>query len=424
VNELAQFLAYCTKVFSLGQRLRAVRDQRPYPQIPTRPVLVSLVLGVVMRVSSYLDLAEQTKRRRWQHLIHWAKPISHDCFEYVAERFFLEDLRGLLVETNKDLKANKALESCKINGLLFLSLDANEHFHSRSRCCPCCCQRQVEETDAQGQKQTFTQYYHRYVFAQINGPKINPLLDLEPIRPGEGEAEAALRLLGRIRRLYGVRFFDAITVDSWYVQGPFLKAVEKLGWLWVVVLKQERMDVFQEARQLSQEREPDAQFYDGERDRHVRLWDVKDLTFSKEYGYERAVRVVHSEEKWTQKKVIGGKKTSHPQTSDWWWMACDKLSGYVSKVIYQGGHCRWGIENKAFNQLTQAYHLEHCYHHERTAMLAQMLILMLGFTLFSAYALLHSQTFRLGQVTLKALAHNLDLALEEDLPWDVWFVSG
>src|SRR5438270_13874229 len=97
--------------------------------------------------------------------------------------FFLEDLRQSLAEANRTLKANKALETCKINGLLFLSLDANEHFHSRSRCCPCCCQRELEQTDAQGQKQKVIEYYHRYVFAQINGPKFNVLLDLEPIRP-------------------------------------------------------------------------------------------------------------------------------------------------------------------------------------------------------------------------------------------------
>ena len=97
---------------------------------------------------------------------------------------------------------------------------------------------------------------------------------------------------------------------------------------------------------------------------------------------------------------------------------------YGAKVVYQGGHRRWGIENKAFNELTQAYHLEHCYHHEPTSMLAQMLILMLGFTLFTAFAKLHNQLVRLGQLTMKALAHNLDLALEEDLPWDQWFQCG
>ena len=36
-------------------------------------------------------------------------------------------------------------------------------------------------------------YYHRYVMAQINGPKINVLLDAEPILPGEEECAAALR---------------------------------------------------------------------------------------------------------------------------------------------------------------------------------------------------------------------------------------
>lgn len=126
--------------------------------------------------------------------------------------------------------------------------------------------------------------------------------------------------------------------------------------------------------------------------------------------------MVHSCEKWTDKKVVGGEKISQPNASDWWWMLCEKLKGYPLQMAYHAGHRRWGIENKAFNELTQYYHLEHCYHHEPVAMLAQMLILMLGFVLFSAYAVLHCQPVRLGQITMKALAHDLDLALEEDLP--------
>ena len=57
-------------------------------------------------------------------------------------------------------------------------------------------------------------------------------------------------------------------------------------------------------------------------------------------------------------------------------------------------------------------------------MVAQMLILMLGFVLFSAYALLHSQRVRLGQLSLKELAHDLDLALEAAVRWELWFESG
>jgi nitroreductase len=74
---------------------------------------------------------------------------------------------------------------------------------------------------------------------------------LEPIRPGEDEAAAALRLLGRMRRLYGPRFFDAITVDAWYATGPFIQAVQRLGWGVVAVLKQERYDIYGEATRLS-----------------------------------------------------------------------------------------------------------------------------------------------------------------------------
>jgi hypothetical protein len=277
-------------------------------------------------------------------------------------------------------------------------------------------------TDAQGHKHTVIEYYHRYVFAQINGPKFNVLLDVEPIRPGEDEAQAALRLLGRIRRLYGPRFIDGLTIDSWYVQGPFLRALDKLGWDWVVVLKQERMEVLQEGRALSAGRAPDMEFEDKIRDRQIQLWEVKDLDFSQSYG--RKVRVVHSQEQWVQHRVVGGKKVSQPQSSDWWWMASGGLDAYASKLVYDSGHRRWGIENKAFNELTQFYHLEHCYHHEPVSMLAQMLILILGFVLFSAYAVLHSQRVRLGQVSLKELAHDLDLALQEDVRWELWFESG
>ena len=423
MNRLAQFLHYAQKVFDLPRLLRGVRDRRPQAKIKTLPVVLCLLLGVVMRVPSYLDLASQTqRRRRWRRLCRLKAPISHDTFAYVTERLSLADLRHSLACAAKTLKANKALESCKINGLLFLSLDANEHFQTRSYCCPCCSQRQVEETDAQGQQHPVTEYYHRYVFAQINGPKLNVLLDLEPIRPGEDECAAALRLLGRLRRVLGPRFVDGVTIDGWYARGPFLRSVEKLGWEWIVVLKRQDMDVYQEAQRLSQGQEPGAEFDDAERQRHVQLWAVVDLDFSE--GYGRRVRVVRSEERWVERRVRGGQLQRQTRASQWVWAASAGLDGYEASLVYQGGHRRWGIENKAFNELTQAYHLDHCYHHEPTSMLAQMLILMLGFVLFSAFAQLHSKLVILGKMTGQALAQDLNLALEADLPWELWFASG
>lgn len=424
MNRLAQFLQYTGKVFALKGLLRRVRDGRSAPRIPVLPLVVCLMLGAVMRISSYLDLAEQTRsRRRWRHLCHLKDGVSHDVFGYVTERMTPEDWRQNQAEVAKQLKRNKALESCKIKGLLFLSIDANEHFASFSRTCPRCCQRRVEVLDPDGKKVKATQYYHRYVFAHLSGPKLNIVLDIEPILPGEDECAAALRLLGRIRRLYGPRFFDGITADAWYAKGPFLWALDKLGWLWIIVLKREDMEVFQEAIQLSQDQKPCVEFRDGQRQRQVQLWEVKDLHFSDGYTQTKSVQVVRSDERWTQRRVEGGNKGAKPQQSQWMWVACEGLSGYPAAVIYQGGHRRWGIENQAFNELTQGYHLTHCYHHDPTSMLVQMLLLIFAFTLFTTFAL-HSQLVRLGELTRKALAHQLDLALEEDLPWDLWFHSG
>ena len=174
---------------------------------------------------------------------------------------------------------------------------------------------------------------------------------------------------------------------------------------------------------LSQGQAPLLAFEDKERERQVQLWQINDLRFSDEYL--KPVSVVRSVERWTETRIEGGKKVKEARQSQWLWVVHgERAECYGAQVAYHGGHRRWGIENKAFNELTQAYHLEHCYHHEPTSMLAQMLILMLGFTLFTAFAKLHNQLVRLGQLSMKALAHNLDLALEEDLPWDQWFQCG
>lgn len=56
MNRLAQFLQYTEKVFELKRLLRSVRDGRCQPEIPILPVALCLMLGVVTRISSYLDL--------------------------------------------------------------------------------------------------------------------------------------------------------------------------------------------------------------------------------------------------------------------------------------------------------------------------------------------------------------------------------
>jgi hypothetical protein len=407
---LRQFGAYVRKVFHLHRLARRVSDSRCDPDIPTSAIWFALVFGAVFKTPSFLQLQSETRRKAWRNTLGYAKPISDDALAYATARMQLEPLRGTLVTTNKLLKRNKAFVRNQISGLLALNVDANEHFKSRSRCCAQCLQRQIKIKNDQGQEEEVTEYYHKEVYAQLSGPHWNTLLDVEPLRPGEEERAAALRLLGRLRRLYGVRFFDVVVVDAWYAKGPFLKAVTALGWAVVVVLKQEAYDVYQEAWALTQG-QPTEQFRQEGRD--VRLWEVRDLTFSKTYG--QPVRVVRAEEKWTEVKVVGGKKQLVPKESSWLWVATAELDPYGCRTIWNLGHGRWRIENNAFNVLTKHWHLRHCAHHDPTSILACLLITCLAFNLFHAFVLLNGKIYQQGKITLQELRLQLYRAVEHGL---------
>lgn len=405
MNRLRQFWHYTTKVFHLPARLRAIRDRRSQPEIPTRVFSASLLLGAVLRTASLLQLQAHTGRRGWRRLVRWPQTVSDDAFGYVLERYRIEDWRAVLVDVNRTLKANKAFAAAKVHGLLVVSLDANEQFHSRCRCCPDCGQRAVEVKGDDGQVQRVTESYHRQVYAQMQGPDFSVILDVEPIRPGEDEAAAALRLLGRMRRLYGPRFFDVVSVDAWYATGPFLRAVRKLGWGVVSVLKQERYEIYQEATALSREQTPQTLERDG---RTVALREVKALRF----GEAGTVRVVLAEERWRERRQQGGRYTREERQSQWRWVATEELDGYAAEDVWVIGHRRWGVENHAFNELTRHYHLTHCPRHEPVAILAWLLILVLGFNLFELFVRLHGKLWRLGRETLAESARQLDRALE------------
>jgi hypothetical protein len=407
VNRLGQFWNYATKVFALPSLLASIRDERPQATIPTRSLATSLFLAAVLRIGSLLQLEQETRRKGWQRVVGWLHRISDDAFGYALERFKADEVRAVLVEVNKTLKRNKALDPAKIGGLLVVAVDANEQFKSRHRCCAACCQRQIEIKDAAGQSQTVTEYYHRQVYAQIHGPELSTILDLEPIRPGEDEAGAALRLLGRMRRLYGPRFFDVITVDAWYATGPFIKAVQRLGWGVVAVLKQERYDIYGEATRLSAQVQTEQFEW---KTRQVCLKEVKDLDFTDEQI--GPMRVVIAEEKWHENQQLNGQTTVVPKQSHWRWLVDRSLNSSSGQIIHAIGHQRWGVENHAFNELTKYYSLTHCPRHEPVAILVWLLFRILGFNLFEFFVRLNGKLWRQGRTTLQAIAKELNLALE------------
>ena len=403
-TQLSQFVTYAQKRFDLPWLAGAFADSRPQPEIPSRAVWLSLVLGEVVHIPSFLQLEAETKLPQWQRWVGYPDPISHDTFAYVSERLDPEQLRRGATWINRKLKRGKALEASKLKGLLVVSLDANEQFCSDHRCCADCLRRPVTCKNADGQKITKTQYYHKQVYAQLSGPELSVILDFEPLRPGEEECAAALRLLRRLHQNYGPRFFDVVVVDSWYTNGPFLKTVvEELGWPVIAVLKQERYEVHQETLALTRGQTPTQQV---ERDgRHVEIWDLGSMRFTD--TYTELVRVVKVRERWTERQRVGSEWKNQEKEQNWIWVVAGDLDGSDGATIRDLGHLRWKIENNAFGELTQHWHLTHCSHHHPVALLALLWIKIVAFTLFHAFAMLHGKLFRLGLATLNEIRKQL-----------------
>lgn len=371
MSRLHQIWVYGDKVYGLAQRLRHTGEHRLYPQIPAAPVAVSLFLGALLALPSWLKVAKKTRKKGWQRLMHYGQGLNHELLNYVSEFLSLEDLRKHLYAVARRAKANKVLDRHKICGYHVLALDANELFASRSRCCEGCCVRTVKVVAADGQTTEIVEYYHRAVFAHLVGSDL--ILDLEPIRPGEEECAAALRLLGRLRRCLGVRFFDVVSVDAWYTKTPFLHAVQKLGWEYVAVLKQSDYEAYKEADAL---RPLEAQTVFAHEGRQVELREVCDVPLTQQA--DLTVRVVLSEERWQERQRRGKVWQEQRKRSHWRWVVSAGLAHVATQGIWQMGHGRWAIENKAFNLLTGTYHLSHCFHHHPVAIVAQLLLTLLA----------------------------------------------
>jgi hypothetical protein len=421
-DDLDRFVAYAEKQFQLPLLAGCFASERCDPKIPSRAVGLSLLLGEVAQVPSLSQLEEETKLPQWQRWIGYHDRISHDALGYASNRMDPEQVRRAGIFINRKLKRGKSLEESKVHGLLVVSLDANEQFCSDHRCCEQCLSREVTCKDAGGNEIKKTQYYHKQIYAQLSGPRLSVILDVEPMGLGEEECAAALRLLCRMRKKYGPRFFDLVVVDAWYTNGPFLKSVvEELGWPVVAVLKQERRDIYREALALTAGQPTQVvQRGEGPNKRRVQIWDVPALRLSN--TYTEPVRVVRVREQWTERIRQAKEWKTLEKEQTWIWVVVGELDGYDGAAIRDFGHLRWKIENNAFCELTQHWHLTHVAHHKPVAVLALLWIKIIAFTLFHAFAICHGKLFRMGRATLQELRKRIYRSLL--CGWPIRFFSG
>jgi hypothetical protein len=331
------------------------------------------------RLGSLNALEMSGASRFWKHWLGQSMP-SADTVGDVHSKMDAGTLREAIHQVYGGLKRNKALPDNR--GISLAIVDGHESHASYLRHCTGCLERTIHT-----ENRDRIQYYHRQVtLLLVTGAPAGrqPLrlpLDHEVQRPGEDEVATALRLLERVLVRYP-RAFDLVLADGLYAQSRFFNFLLEHRKHVLVVLKDERRNLYQDAAGLFDSLPPIQGTY---RSRDCQWWDLGDLVSWPEVKVP--LRVIRSVETYSIRRQLD--KRDETLTSDWVW-ATTLPSAQVSVGRAVGfGHQRWDIENHDFNELVEGWHADHVLKHDSTAMECFLLLAFLAFILFHAFLYLN-----------------------------------
>jgi Transposase DDE domain len=403
---LRRRIGYAEKIFGLsGNLIPAIHDRRLQPRIPTAS-LVKSALGLLWARLGSLNSWELSRPasfwRKW--LEH--PPASADTLGRVHALLDADDLRGAIRQVYFRLKRNKALPDQ--HGLAVAVLDGHESHASYRRHCSACLERTISSA---GQERI--QYYHRHVSLMLlpgaasGRQPLRFLLDAEPQRPGEDEVASALRLLTRVLEHSG-RAFDVVLADALYAQAPFFNFLIGRGKHALVVLKDERRDLYQDSSGLFLQMTPQTGEY---RSRQCSGWDVSDLRSWSQVN--TPLRVVRSRETYSVKRQRDGKREQ--VRTEWVWVTTLPAAPVPTARMVQLGHQRWDIENYGFNERVTYWHADHVYKHNGNAIECFLLETCLAFNVFYAFWLRNLKPELQRKGTVKFWAELIAAELGNDI---------
>jgi hypothetical protein len=425
-HRLAQFLKYVWKVYDLPKRIAWLKDNRRRPLIATQDVVRSLLFTAVLRLPSLNALEGQLRRPPFQRLIGrrgraGKKAFSADTVARVLDSLEHSQLRGLLHGVLAKAERNKVFRLGSGGARRAVALDGWEPFCSYHRHCEHCLVRTIRFKDGR----EAPQYYHRFVVALLLGRDTEVVLDLEPLRTldlrrqdGEavdthdGEQTAALRLIDRLHETFG-RFIDLFVLDALYPSGPVMTRITELGHGAIITVKRETDEPLKEALSLHTQGHSDATAWDdADKKEHIEAWDVDEIETLD--TFKGKVRVVGAE--------VSSERNGQKRT----WCAAvigERTRRLSVETIHRLHRARWHIENTAFNQWAQHWHLNHVYRHTPGAVVAVLLLWCLAFNLMQLFVYKRLRRPRVPTDpcdTLRALVDQMAqelFALSRPVPW-------
>jgi Transposase DDE domain len=337
-------------------------DGRPQPQIPARALLWALLIGQILRQSSF-HAVEALVRSSARRTLSIPIPFSDDTLGYFTERLDPGPTRQALLSLIRGAKRNKAFDDCRWIGL---AIDGTGAGWRTQQGCHLCRPKQNAAKQIQG-------YQHSFVMVSVVGTGLSLPFDGEPYGPGDSEYAAGQRLLRRVIGSAGKRFAQYVVVDGKFATAPFLHTAGELGLRVVARLKDNLPELLTAAQQRFPCGPPTTVFQHGA-DR-VELWDAEDFDPWNTLDWE-TVRVFFYRQHKPDGKVVEA-----------YWLTNFPCSTVGSQSLFRMAKSRWEIENQGFNDAKSRHGLEHICHHHANSLLIGWLLTMLALTIERLYRL-------------------------------------
>jgi hypothetical protein len=355
-------LHYVTRRLRLRRYLEDPGDGRRQPQIPAPVLLWALLVGQILRQSSF-HAVEALVRSAARRTLAIPTPFSDDTLGYFTERLDPRPTRQALLSLIRGAKRNKAFDDCRWIGLAIDGTGAG--WRSHQGCSLCRPQHNAQKR--------ILGYQHSFVMISVVGTGLSLPFDGEPYGPGDSEYAAGQRLLRRVMESLGKRFAQYVVVDGEFSTASFLHTADELGLRVVARLKNNLPELFAAAQQRFPCAHPTTVFRHGA-DR-VELWDAEDFDPWETLHWE-TVRVFF----YRQHKPDG-------TVVEAYWLTNFAAATASPAALFRMAKSRWEIENQGFNEAKIHHGLEHICHHHANSLLIGWLLAMLALTIERLYRL-------------------------------------
>jgi hypothetical protein len=355
-------LQYVTRCLRLRRYLENPGDGRRQPQIPAPALLWALLIGQILRESSF-HAVEALVRSSARRTLSVATSFCDDTLGYFTERLDAGPTRQALLSLIRGAKRNKAFDDCRWIGLALDGTSAGWRTHQG---CDLCRPKQNAAKQVLG-------HQHSFVMVSLVGTGLSLPFDGEPYGPGDSEYAAGQRLLRRVIGSLGKRLAQYVVVDGKFATAPFLHTAGELGLRVVARLKDNLPELFAAAQRRFPSGPPATVFQHGP-DR-VELWDAEDFDPWETLDW-KTVRVFF----YRQHKPNG-------TVVEAYWLTNFLSSTVGPQALFRMAKSRWEIENQGFNDAKSRYGLEHICHHHANSLLISWLLTMLALTIERLYRL-------------------------------------